>query len=450
MAIQVPEFIAQAPLLNLSGIGNDLGNTLVIAPHPDDETLGCGGLIALLREQSIKVCIAFVTNGAASHPNSKKYPPQQVAVMRKKEAIAAARFLGMDESTLYFLNQPDGGLDAISSEEYDRVLELLKSLLSAQNIQTLVIPYEHDAHSDHRAAWKICQDLAASHDLKLTIIEYPIWLWENGKQDEIPVRDSYNFFRLDITTVLEAKHLAIAAHVTQTTRLIDDDADGFILTEKLLKPFMGTLEYYFFRKKTASETLSQDYFDTLYQTSDDPWNFTKSFYEKSKYEETLKVLKPFYHNILELGCSIGVLSEQLALKCDHLMSVDISEFPLETAKKRCAPLGNIDFVKMDVSKNFPQNTFDLILISEVGYYLSNADLNGLFENCSQHLNTNGHILLVHWTSYVSEYPLSGKEVHEKFKMSHVAEQFKLEQSVVHAAYELMLWKKTGDAPQSLS
>ncbi|MGB3774706.1 MAG: class I SAM-dependent methyltransferase, partial [Leeuwenhoekiella sp.] len=200
-------------------------------------------------------------------------------------------------------------------------------------------------------------------------------------------------------------------------------------------------ELFFFRKDKDSETLGKEYFDKLYHKSDDPWNFTDSRYEQEKYKQTLSVLDDRYDRVLELGCSIGILSAHLAEKCNYLTAIDISELPLESARKRCAKFSHVNFLKMDISKNFPDEGYDLILISEVGYYLNRKNLDKLFKNCSRHLNKNGHLLMVHYTSFVSEYPLSGKEVHDYFLQSVYANNFKQKDFQVHTGYELVLWEK---------
>lgn len=441
MSITVPDFIAKAPLLHLDSLGYDLGPSLILAPHPDDESLGCGGLIAILRKQGIQIIIAFITDGSASHPNSHKYPPKALANLRKQEAVAAAEQLGVHKDQIHFFDQPDGKLANISEDDFNVLAAQLQDLLTANTIQSLLVPYQHDAHSDHRATWKLAMAAAKENTSPTNIVEYPIWFWKNGSEDEIPDLSEYNFFRLDISSVARNKKLAIAEHESQTTRLIDDDPQGFMLTQELLEPFTEKVEYYFFRKRSGSSSLSQNYFDRLYDKQADPWNFQHSAYEHSKYEATLDALNQNYGQILEIGCSIGVLTERLASRCDHLLAVDISEAPLNTARERCAGLDQVDFVKMDISKNFPKGIFDLIIISEVGYYLSETDLHALFKNCADHLDKHGQLIMVHWTSFVSEYPLTGKEVHKYFENSLTAKAFTQLNALSHPAYELVLWEK---------
>jgi trans-aconitate methyltransferase len=162
-------------------------------------------------------------------------------------------------------------------------------------------------------------------------------------------------------------------------------------------------------------SLSQTYFDDVYRASEDPWSFATSDYERRKYAATVAALpNPHYPHAFEIGCSIGVLSEMLVARCDKLLSVDASELPLKTARQRLAPYPASTLQQMRIPAQFPDDQFDLILVSEVGYYLSKTDLTKARQLMVDHLLPNGHLLLVHWTPFVPDYPLSGDEVHDFF------------------------------------
>lgn len=163
-------------------------------------------------------------------------------------------------------------------------------------------------------------------------------------------------------------------------------------------------------------TLPPDYFDAVYQANQDPWGFETSDYERGKYAATLAALpRPQYAQAFEVGCSLGVLTEQLAARCGQLLAIDVAEAPLEKARARCARLPQVEFCRLRLPQEFPvDRTFDLILLSEVGYYWSPADLATATELLLAALNPGGHLLLVHWTPPVHDYPLTGDEVHEFF------------------------------------
>ena len=162
------------------------------------------------------------------------------------------------------------------------------------------------------------------------------------------------------------------------------------------------------------DSLSTDYFDRLYQENEDPWDFESSDYERNKYAATLDALpNQHYQNAFEIGCSIGVLTQQLALRCERLLAVDGSDTPLRRARQRLAQEKHVRLEKMRVPDTFPDDHYDLILVSEVGYYWSKNDLAKAQRRMLDTLLPGGHLLLVHWI-LPTNYPLTGDEVHDAF------------------------------------
>ena len=162
-------------------------------------------------------------------------------------------------------------------------------------------------------------------------------------------------------------------------------------------------------------TLDPNYFDDVYRANEDPWAFASSPYERQKYTDTLAALdRPRYERAFEIGSSIGVLTAQLAQRCGRLLSVDVSEAALAQARQRCAGLPQVELRKMQVPSEFPQEQFDLILLSEVGYYWAPADLVRAADLMLAALPAGAQLLLVHWTPVVPDYPQTGDEVHELF------------------------------------
>ena len=184
-----------------------------------------------------------------------------------------------------------------------------------------------------------------------------------------------------------------------------------------------------------SETLSAGYFEKLYQANDDPWEFATSSYEAGKYRQSIAALgSRRYRNAFEIGCSIGVLTALLAQRCDHLLSVDVSEKALSQAQKRCQGHPNVEFRLLSVPRKYPEDRFDLTVVSEVGYYLSLDDLKRLSSQIQTHTLAGGQLLLVHWLPAVHDYPLTGDQVHAHFLAlnawscvsSFRAEQYRIE------------------------
>ena len=165
----------------------------------------------------------------------------------------------------------------------------------------------------------------------------------------------------------------------------------------------------------SGESLPPTFFDEIYEEAPDPWSFATSEYERAKYAVTLAVLPHArYQSALEIGCSIGVLTELLAARCAKLLSVDVAERALHRAIERCAQLPEVTFRLLRVPHEFPDQQFDLVVVSEVGYYWSVADLHRARDLIIEHLTPGGHLMLVHFIEEVEEYPISGDAVHEAF------------------------------------
>ncbi len=167
--------------------------------------------------------------------------------------------------------------------------------------------------------------------------------------------------------------------------------------------------------KQQKESLPEQYFDDVYRANTDPWNFEGSNYEKQKYAATIASLpKKRYKNIFEIGCSIGVLTSLLARHSSHLLAVDAAEAPLIVARQRLKNLTGIDIKKMAVPQEFPSEGFELIVLSEVAYYLNDKDLSTLRDKIVKQLLDGGHLVMVHWTPVVHDYPQTGDAVHDYF------------------------------------
>lgn len=162
-------------------------------------------------------------------------------------------------------------------------------------------------------------------------------------------------------------------------------------------------------------SLPPSYFENMYRQDPDPWDFETSNYEALKYQTTIDYLpKANYTSALEIGGSIGVLTALLARRCESLLSIDVSQTAQDRAIARCRDLPQVRFKIASVPQEYPNQMFDLILLSEVGYYLSWDDLKKTQQLTLEHLQLGGHLLLVHWTLYAKDYPLTGDEVHDSF------------------------------------
>jgi cyclopropane fatty-acyl-phospholipid synthase-like methyltransferase len=162
--------------------------------------------------------------------------------------------------------------------------------------------------------------------------------------------------------------------------------------------------------------LSRDaaHFDRIYRRSADPWQFRSSPYERAKYAATMAALPSRrFRAALEIGCSIGELTRLIAKRADGVHGIDIAKAALAEAEKNCAELPHIRFSQMSVPGQWPLGLYDLIMLSEVLYFLSPDDIATTAGRVSQSLTPGGVVMLVNFLGETGD-PTSGDEAAEIF------------------------------------
>lgn len=168
-------------------------------------------------------------------------------------------------------------------------------------------------------------------------------------------------------------------------------------------------------KGRSGTTVPGEYFRELYRTTEDPWNFAASPYEREKYQATIDALpRERYRSALEVGCSVGVFTRLLARRCEALLAVDVSEDAVARAKARCSHLPQVRFEVRDVARSFPAGPFDLITFCELGFYFGPRDLERIRDGIAAALEPGGDLVLVHWTPLVEGHAQTADDVHEAF------------------------------------
>lgn len=163
-----------------------------------------------------------------------------------------------------------------------------------------------------------------------------------------------------------------------------------------------------------TSSLPPSYFDGQYAANADPWQLATSDYERAKYAATLASLpRPRYASAVEVGCSIGVLTRMLAERCDTILGLDVVETALAQARERNRDLPHVHFGRARVPDEWPSGTFDLLVLSEVVYFLDPGDVARLVARVKESLKPGGTVVLVHWTG-LTHYPMSGDEAAEAF------------------------------------
>jgi LmbE family N-acetylglucosaminyl deacetylase len=198
--------------------------TLVLAPHPDDETLGAGGLIAKLRRARVPVTIVAITDGENAYAGTHGLGP-----IRMQEQTEAVQRLGVPECMIHRLHLPDRDV----SDYEEQLVELLIPLVTTD--MHLVAPWKQDFHPDHEAAGRAAR-VAQSKNLPVT--SYLFWTWHRGNPgmlDGLPVT------KLPLSEAeLKSKTHALQAYVSQFER-----GDGQpILSPELLLPAQRSFEVY--------------------------------------------------------------------------------------------------------------------------------------------------------------------------------------------------------------
>lgn len=176
------------------------------------------------------------------------------------------------------------------------------------------------------------------------------------------------------------------------------------------------------------------YFHELYASAPDPWNYATSWYEKRKYALTMATLpRVRYRSAFEPGCSIGVLSELLAARCERLLATDISATALTQASERLEEFDGVEVEQRAIPESWPSEKFDLVVLSELAYYFDATTLDAIVENVVRSTLPEAHVIGVHWRGE-TDYPMTGDQAHELFNgcgklrrvVHHLEEQFVLD------------------------
>lgn len=189
----------------------------------------------------------------------------------------------------------------------------------------------------------------------------------------------------------------------------------------------------------ADASLDADYFEGIFAHDDDPWSLASSAYEEAKFAHTTAVLGDrSYATALEIGCAHGVLTHHIAPFCVDLLSIDISAKAIEYARNRCRDLAQVRFKQLAFPLETPSVVpLDLVLLSEVVYYWSDADVMAAGAWLRTHVRPGGRILLVHWTG-ATDYPQTGDAAVDKLRAA-LGDPIIVERAQRTTSYRLDLW-----------
>jgi hypothetical protein len=158
----------------------------------------------------------------------------------------------------------------------------------------------------------------------------------------------------------------------------------------------------------ARDSLPPDYFDRMYAATADPWDFTGRWYEARKRAITLASLpRARFRRTFEPGCSIGLLSEELAARSDSLLASDVTLLAVEATRQRLARRRGAQVEQLRVPDQWPKGEFDLVVVSEIAYYCNESAAAQIGEAAQRSLTADGVLVLCHWLHPVDDYPLTG-------------------------------------------
>ena len=238
--MQAGEALEQMRRLPIKDMQTALGDAplLILAPHPDDESLGCGGLIAEACRHGNPPVVVILTDGSKSHPHSKAFPAERLRALRESEAQAATGLLGVPSERVLFLRYPDTAAPC-DGDGLDDAAGRVAGLIERWRCRTVLVSWKHDPHCDHAAAAAIAEEASRRTGAKL--LAYPVWGWTLAPDLSIETAPLTGF-RLDVTRHLAAKRAAIEAHRSQYAGVITDDPEGFQMPPDFIDRFLVSTE----------------------------------------------------------------------------------------------------------------------------------------------------------------------------------------------------------------
>lgn len=398
-----------------------LGRVVVVAAHPDDETLAVGGLMRAVHEAGGQVELVVATDGEAAFPALDDAGRAELRRVRAGELDAALAAQGLGDIPVHRLRMPDSALDA------DALAQVLAPLL--RDADAYLAPWAGDPHPDHAAAGRAA---AAAAPVTCHGWGYPIWMWVHSATDDpsIPWRHA---FAVDLDDdARAAKRRAVSCFASQLGP--GPGGEPPIVPPGVRAHFDTGREVVFRVPRPGGAPRSR--FDELYaEEGGDPWETHTSWYELRKRAVLLACLPARrYRHAAEPACGTGALTRELAARCDRLDASDFSPSAVEQTVAATAGLDHVEVAGLTLpdAAALPDG-IDLAVLSEVLYYLSDEDLARTVDRLADALELGGDVVLVHWDGWPAEAPRDAAATHRilvddpRFEplVEHVDEEFLL-------------------------
>lgn len=371
---------------------------VVVAAHPDDETIGAGGALLALQRAGAEVVLVVATDGEAAHPGSGPEQRRSLAAVRRAELDAALAALGLGHVPVHRLGLPDSAL----AENTDALREALRGLLAGAD--AYLAPWPHDPHPDHAAAGRAAAEAApvTAHGWS-----YLIWTWAWSG----PEHPELSWSRARTVTLTEAdraaRREAVAAYASQLQP--GPDGSSAVLAQGLLEHLDRPVDLLL--REPRAIGAPADRFAQLYSDGRDPWA-ADSWYERRKRSVLLAALpRERYRRAVEPGCGTGELTVELAARCELLDASDYVAAAADRARVAVAGRPGVEVRTAALPESLPDGPIDLAVFSEVLYYLDDAALDATVERTVAALEPGGDVLVVHWRGWPAEAPRDAAATH---------------------------------------
>lgn len=389
------------PRVRLAGILRRHPRVVLIAPHPDDESLALGATLADLAAAGTAVTVVVATHGGDG-PG---------ATVRRSEGDRALRALSSRIEVIWW-DLPDSGL----AEAQDALRAGLAGIVDASTL--VFAPVECDGHSDHDAVARAAEDVAL--DRSAALLLYPVWLWHWATPADV----DWSRLRTLAPSLrgLQAKRDAIDCHGSQLA-----SADGHPIvgsgvlararrvTETVMVPLPRQLAARVaddvVPARRGRDEVAQP-FEAMYDADDDdPWNLDGSQYERRRHELVLACLgRDHYGRAIEIGCATGQLASRLRDRADDVVGLDASVAALRVAGQRSDA---VRWVLGAAPHDVPDEDYDLIVMSEIGYFLDGVDLLATLRGLRRRLRPDGELVIANWRGPTEDIPLDGATVQQQ-------------------------------------
>lgn len=390
------DFVPRLPLVELC---RQWPRVVLIAPHPDDETLAVGATLSDLADAGVAVTVVIATHGGT--PDA---PP-----VRRQEGDRAIRALHPRIEAVWW-DLPDGGLAAA-----ERAMRAWLTALVDDS--TLVLaPIECDGHTDHEAVARAAEAIALARSAALLL--YPVWLWHWATPDDVEWDRARTL--APSLRALRAKRAAVECHSSQ---LSADDGHP-IVGPSVLTRAHRVFETVFVPQHSelaarVTGTLANRErdevarpFDAMYSTGEsDPWRLDDSPYERRRLRLLLACLgRERYGRTLEIGCASGQLTSKLRERADVAVGLDASDAALSVARARG---DDVHWVLGAAPRDIPDEDYDLVVASEIGYFLDGVELLTTLRAVRGRLRPNGEFVVANWRRDTTDVPLDGPTVQQQ-------------------------------------